>query len=34
MEILTGFINDFKSMNKRQAVTQTITLGAQVDCAP
>eukprot|EP00891_Asterochloris_glomerata_P008376 jgi/Astpho2/8376/fgenesh1_pm.00122_%23_26_t len=33
MEILTGFINDFKSMNKRQAVTQTITLGQIVTSA-
>ena len=34
MEMLTGMINEFKCMNKRQAVTQTITLGTQVDCAP
>ena len=34
MEMLTGMINEFKCMNKRQAVTQTITLGTQLDCAP
>ena len=33
MDMVTGVINEFRCMNKRQAVTQTITLGAHGLCS-